>query len=98
MLFGFINIAGYIKYFPYPVVSGFMSGVGLIIILLQIFPLFGLISPKNTLKVIGGLPQIIEAFNWQALALGGMTVFIYYIFPKITKAIPSALVALIVCN
>lgn len=98
MLFGFINIAGYIKYFPYPVVSGFMSGVGLIIILLQIFPLFGLISPKNTLKVIGGLPQIIEAFNWQALALGGMTVFIYYIFPKITKAIPSALVALIVVS
>ncbi|GAL74869.1 sulfate permease [Nonlabens ulvanivorans] len=95
MLFGFINIAGYIKYFPYPVVSGFMSGVGLIIILLQIFPLFGMVSPKNTLKVLGDMPLLIEGFNWQALVLGSLTVFIYYTFPKITKAIPSALVALI---
>ncbi|KEZ93836.1 SulP family inorganic anion transporter [Nonlabens ulvanivorans] len=95
MLFGFINIAGYIKYFPYPVVSGFMSGVGLIIILLQIFPLFGMVSPKNTLKVLGDTPLLLEGFNWQALVLGSLTVFIYYTFPKITKAIPSALVALI---
>lgn len=95
MLFGFINIAGYIKYFPYPVVSGFMSGVGLIIILLQIFPLFGMVSPKNTLKVLGDMPLLLEGFNWQALVLGSLTVFIYYTFPKITKAIPSALVALI---
>ncbi|GAK95068.1 sulfate permease [Nonlabens ulvanivorans] len=98
MLFGFINIAGYIKYFPYPVVSGFMSGVGLIIILLQIFPLFGMVSPKNTLKVLGDMPLLIEGFNWQALVLGALTVFIYYTFPKITKAIPSALVALIVVS
>jgi SulP family sulfate permease len=40
IIFGLINIAGYVKYFPYPVVSGFMSGVGLIIILLQLFPLW----------------------------------------------------------
>ncbi|AGC77308.1 SulP family sulfate permease [Nonlabens dokdonensis] len=98
MLFGFINIAGYIKYFPYPVVSGFMSGVGLIIILLQIFPLFGMVSPKNTLKVLGDMPLLIEGFNWQALVLGALTVLIYYVFPKITKAIPSALVALIVVS
>ena len=41
ILFGFLNIAKYIKYLPYPVISGFMSGVGLIIILLQIFPFAG---------------------------------------------------------
>jgi hypothetical protein len=40
IIFWLINIAGYVKYFPYPVVSGFMSGVGLIIILLQLFPLW----------------------------------------------------------
>ena len=34
--FGFMNIASYVKYFPYPVISGFMSGVGLIIAILQI--------------------------------------------------------------
>jgi SulP family sulfate permease len=95
IVFGLINIAGYIKYFPYPVISGFMSGVGLIIIILQIFPFVGLDSAKSTLKVMADLPRLFSDFNWQALVLGGMTVVIYYIFPKITKAVPSPLVALI---
>ncbi len=95
IIFGLINIAGYIKYFPYPVISGFMSGVGLIIVILQLFPFAGLDSAKSTLKVMGDLPRLFTDFNWQALVLGGMTVVIYYLFPKITKAIPSALVALI---
>lgn len=95
ILFGLINIAGYIKYFPYPVISGFMSGVGLIIIILQIFPFAGLDSAKSTVKVVSDLPRLFSEFNWQALVLGAMTVAIYYLFPKINKTIPSALVALI---
>ncbi|MFS4415575.1 SulP family inorganic anion transporter [Maribacter sp. 2307ULW6-5] len=95
IVFGLINIAGYIKYFPYPVISGFMSGVGLIIVILQIFPFVGLDSAKSTLKVMADLPRLFSDFNWQALALGVLTVLIYYLFPKITKAVPSALVALI---
>ncbi|WP_318343842.1 SulP family inorganic anion transporter [Flagellimonas baculiformis] len=95
IIFGFINIAGYIKYFPYPVISGFMSGVGLIIIILQIFPFVGLDSAKSTIKVMSDLPRLFSDFNWQALVLGAMTVIIYYVFPKINKTIPSALVALI---
>lgn len=95
IVFGLINIAGYIKYFPYPVISGFMSGVGLIIIILQIFPFVGLDSAKSTLKVMADLPRLFSDFNWQALALGAMTVAIYYLFPKINKSIPSPLVALI---
>jgi len=95
IFFGLINIASYIKYFPYPVISGFMSGVGLIIIILQIFPFAGLDSAKSTVKVVSDLPRLLSDFNWQALALGAMTVAIYYLFPKINKTIPSALVALI---
>lgn len=98
IIFGLINIAGYIKYFPYPVISGFMSGVGLIIIILQIFPFVGLDSAKSTLKVMADLPRLFSDLNWQALALGGMTVVIYYLFPKINKTIPSPLVALIVVS
>lgn len=98
IIFGLINIAGYIKYFPYPVISGFMSGVGLIIIILQIFPFVGLDSAKSTLKVMTDLPRLFNDFNWQALALGAMTVGIYYLFPKINKTIPSPLVALIVVS
>lgn len=95
IVFGFLNIASYVKYFPYPVVSGFMSGVGLIIIILQLFPFAGLASEKSTWLVMQDLPRLFTDFNWQALALGGLTVLIYYLFPLITKAIPSALVALV---
>lgn len=98
IVFGFINIASYVKYFPYPVVSGFMSGVGLIIIILQLFPFVGLSSPKSTWLVMQDLPRLFAELNWQALVLGAFTVVIYYVFPLITKAIPSALVALVVAS
>ena len=98
VIFGLINIAGYVKYFPYPVVSGFMSGVGLIIVILQLFPFVGLDSPKSTLAVIQDLGRFFSDANIQALGLGLLTVAVYFLFPKITKAIPSALVALIVAS
>ncbi len=98
IIFGLLNIAGYVRYFPYPVISGFMSGVGLIIIILQLFPLVGLSSPKSTISVIQELPRMFTEGNGYALALGILTVIIYYVFPKITKAIPSALVALVVAS
>ncbi|WP_203293446.1 SulP family inorganic anion transporter [Luteirhabdus pelagi] len=98
IVFGFLNIAGYVKYFPYPVISGFMSGVGLIIIILQIFPFAGLDSPKSTVKVIKDMPRLLEEYNLQAMLLGAITVVVYFIWPKVTKAIPSALVALIVAT
>ncbi|RED48187.1 SulP family inorganic anion transporter [Seonamhaeicola aphaedonensis] len=96
VIFGFLNIAGYVKYFPYPVVSGFMSGVGLIIVILQLFPFAGLDSAKSTVKVIQEFPRLFSEANVYALLLGAITIIIYFVFPKITKAIPSALVALII--
>ena len=98
VVFGFLNIASYVKYFPYPVVSGFMSGVGLIIIILQLFPFAGLKSAKSTLAVIQDLPRFFAEANTSALLLGAITIIVYFVFPRITKAIPSALVALIVAT
>jgi SulP family sulfate permease len=95
ILFGLLNIARYIKFLPYPVISGFMSGVGLIIVLLQIYPFAGVSAPKTTWAVITELPRLFAELNWAALGLGALTVVIYYLFPRITKAIPSALVALV---
>ncbi len=98
VIFGFLNIASYVKYFPYPVISGFMSGVGLIIVILQIFPFAGMGSSKSTVSVIQNFPSLFTDANLYALMLGAITIVVYYIFPKITKAIPSALVALIVAT
>lgn len=95
VVFGLLNIAGAVKYFPYPVVSGFMSGVGLIIVLLQIGPLLGVKSPKSTVAVLQSLPKFASDANVQALALGVLTIVLYFVFPKITQMIPSALVALV---
>ncbi|PHI18524.1 sodium-independent anion transporter [Lewinellaceae bacterium SD302] len=98
IVFGLLNIAGYVKYFPYPVVSGFMSGVGLIIIILQIAPFVGLDSPKSTVKVIQDLPRIFSSINIQALGAGLLTVAVYFLFPLLTKKIPAALAALVVAT
>jgi len=98
ILFGILKFGSYIKYFPYPVISGFMTGVGLIIILFQLFPFFGLTSPKSTTAVLFNLPVLLTDINVAAIGIAVLTVVVYYIFPKITKSIPSTLIALVVAT
>jgi SulP family sulfate permease len=93
---GLLGIGKYIRYFPYPVVSGFMSGVGLIIVFLQLWPLMGSASPKSTLKVFTHIGEPLSAINWAAVALGILTLVVNYTFPLVTKKVPSVLVALLV--
>ncbi|MBK9629935.1 MAG: SulP family inorganic anion transporter [Saprospiraceae bacterium] len=95
---GLVKLGGYIKYIPYPVISGFMSGIGMIIILLQIFPAFGLDSPKTTIDVIKSLPSLFQGMNVWATFYTIMTIVIIYLFPKIKTGIPSSLVGLIVIS
>ena len=95
ILFGLLQLGAYIKYIPYPVVSGFMSGIGGIIILLQIFPFLGQASPKKVLDVITHITDAIPLINWEAVLISSFTIAIIYLFPRFTKAVPSTLVALI---
>lgn len=95
ILMGFAQIGQYIKYMPYPVVSGFMSGIGGIIIILQIFPFFGMVSPKHILDVFAELGSIAGSINIQAVGLSVATIAIIYLSPRVTKLIPSPLIALI---
>lgn len=95
ILLGVFKIGQYIRYMPYPVVSGFMSGIGSIIIIMQIFPFFGLSSPKNIMDIMASLPSILGNINFEALALSVATIATIYLFPKLTKKIPSTLIALI---
>ncbi len=97
ILFGIMRIGKYVRYIPYPVLSGFMSGIGVIIILQQIYPLIGLKSPVQTIDMITQFPARIQGgISWAALALGVATILIIQLFPKVTTKIPSTLVALIV--
>jgi SulP family sulfate permease len=95
VLFGLLKLGTYIKYIPYPVVSGFMSGIGVIIIILQIFPFMGQASPKSIIAVFKELPGGLQNINLEAVLVAGATIAVIYIFPKITKAVPSSLVALL---
>jgi len=93
--FGVLKLGTYIKYIPYPVVSGFMTGIGVIIIILQVFPLMGQASPKSIIEVFKQFPAGLQKVNFDAMLVAGATISIIYIFPKITKAIPSSLAALL---
>ena len=97
IVFGIIKLGKYVRYIPYPVLSGFMSGIGVIIILQQIYPLIGLKSPVLVVDMITQLPErIANGISLTALFLGLGTIAIIYLFPLITKKIPSTLVALLV--
>ena len=98
ILFGLLKIGKYIKYIPYPVLSGFMTGIGVIIILFQIYPFLGHVSEKNTVDIFLNLSDPIATMNVYAVGLGLLTILIIYLFPKINKSIPSALVALLVVS
>jgi sulfate permease, SulP family len=95
ILMGLIRIGQYIKYIPYPVVSGFMTGIGVIIIFLQLFPMLGHVSPKTIPDILVNLGTPLSAIHWPSLGMTALTMVIIYLFPRITKVVPSTLVALI---
>ena len=96
ILFGLIRIGKYVRYIPYPVLSGFMSGIGVIIILQQLYPLVGLKSPVLVVDMVTQLPsRIADGVSLTALLIGLGTIAIIYLFPLITKKVPATLAALV---
>lgn len=97
VLFGLIRIGKYVRYIPYPVLSGFMSGIGVIIILQQLYPIVGKKSPASTLDMILNFPATIaEGISVPALLLGLACIALIILVPKVTKKVPATLVALVV--
>jgi SulP family sulfate permease len=159
IVLGVVGIGRYIKYIPYPVVSGFMTAIGVIILVTQILPMLGyytsddaeyinefkpeaeevlldkilkeeagegilvledfretvtraerieeneiireakILAKNNSSGVIGSintLPRALKNINWLELILGLITIVIIFGFKRITKKIPSTLVALLV--
>ena len=158
---GILGLGKYIRYIPYPVVSGFMTAIGVIILLTQILPALGYYPKEdaefvNTFKpvaeevilenilkeeagegilvledfketieraqqtsqadiliesqtlaakeasgalgAIKAFPKALQNINWLEFILALGTIFIIYGFKRITKAVPSTLVALIVMS
>lgn len=97
MAMGALRLGKYITLIPYTVISGFMSGVGVIIILLQIGPLLGHPSTAGVVNAAQQIPTAIATLDPAAAMLGGLTLAIVFLVPpRINRLLPAPLIALIV--
>jgi len=97
ILFGVLRIGRYIQFVPQPVISGFMTGIGVIIIVLQLGPLLGHPAQGAPLLALESLPQVFVHPVWPALWLGVLTLAILYATPpRINRLLPAPLIALLV--
>ena len=100
ILFGTLRLGKFVTLMPYTVISGFMSGIGIILIILQIAPLMGSASPTGgVIHILQGVPEIIAAINYDEVMLAAITIFILFFLPaKIKRVIPPQLVVLVLCT
>ena len=98
ILFGMLKLGRYVTMMPYTVISGFMSGIGVILIILQIGPFLGQASPKGgVIGTVQNIPTLISNINPLETLLAVLTVAILFFYPaKFKKFLPPQLLALIV--
>ncbi|OGT72904.1 MAG: hypothetical protein A2W76_02180 [Gammaproteobacteria bacterium RIFCSPLOWO2_12_47_11] len=90
VLYGLLKGGQLIKYIPYPVVSGYLSGVGLIIALGQLPKLLGL--PKDT-GLLHGLRSP-ELWQWPGIIVGIVTITVMLLAQRVTRKVPAAILGL----
>jgi len=98
ILFGVFKLGQYIRLVPYPVVSGFMSGIGCIIIALQVSRIFGH-EPEasGTIAGLSAIPGAVMDPNYSALIIGLVALAVCFFWPKkLGKFIPAPLAALVI--
>ncbi len=96
IVFAFLKIGKYINYVPQPIISGFMSGIGFIIIILQLAPLLGHQAQSGTVSSLLSLPQALSSIDWLTFLLGLFSLLIVFATPaKISKYLPAPLLALL---
>ncbi len=88
-LFGVIGLGRLIKYMPYPVVSGYLSGVGLTIIVSQVPKFLGSKSAR-----MGDALLSPSQWSWQAMVVGAATMAVMLLAPRVTKAVPAVILGL----
>jgi SulP family sulfate permease len=94
--FGLLRLGQYITLMPYTVISGFMSGIGVIIIILQIPPLLGYDVSGSIWGTLGQLPANLSQPNFAAVALGLFTLAIVcFSPPRLNRVLPAPLTGLL---
>ena len=99
VLFGYLRLGRYVNLMPYPVISGFMTGIGCILIIMELDPLLGFETTQNLIYALTVLPGYLAHPNPGALAIGAMALGIVLFTPKrIGRVVPSPLIAIVVCS
>ncbi len=98
LLFGLFRLGRYVTMMPYTVISGFMSGIGFILIIIQLPPLLGYASPAGgVLGSLNALPAFFADIHPGEAALGLLSLAILVLMPKrLARIVPPQLLALIV--
>ena len=94
---GFLHVGRWVRYIPYPVISGFMSGIGIIIIVLQINPMLGVSGESSIIQILFTLPSTIAHTQLNPLLIALSTLATMFFTPNsVSRVIPAPLIALVV--
>lgn len=97
MLMGIIRLGGLIQFVPYPVTTGFTTGIAVVIATLQLKDFLGLTvvqMPEHYLERVAALFRALPTVQWDDLAIGVFTLALLLLWPRITRKVPAPLVAL----
>jgi SulP family sulfate permease len=98
IVFGVLKLGRYITQMPYTVISGFMSGIGFILIILQLGPFLGQAIPKGgVMGTLTALPQLLQNARPTEVLLAVITLAILWLTPSgVKKVAPPQLIALVI--
>ncbi|MCY3556128.1 MAG: SulP family inorganic anion transporter [Gemmatimonadetes bacterium] len=98
ILLGVLRIGRYVAYTPHVVISGFMSGIGLIVMLIQALPFIGApAAPGGVVGTIRVLSEVIGDINYSAFSVAFVTLAVGVLWPgRLSRIVPGTLVALVV--
>ncbi|TVU52866.1 MAG: SulP family inorganic anion transporter [Arthrospira sp. PLM2.Bin9] len=97
IVFGFLRLGKYVTLMPYTVISGFMSGIGIILVVLQIGPFLGQAPPRGgVIGTIQNIPSLLTNISPSETILGFITIAILVLMPsKLKRLVPPQLLALV---
>ena len=101
IVFGLIKLGGVIQYIPYPIVTGFTSGIAVVLLSTQVKDFFGLDladAPSEFLPKWGAYISHVDSVDVTTLLVGMVSLLIITLWPKVTKKIPGSLIALIIAT
>ncbi|MEQ9561751.1 MAG: SulP family inorganic anion transporter, partial [Woeseiaceae bacterium] len=92
---GYLKLGRYVNLMPYPVISGFMNGIGVILIILQLTPLLGYPALGNVINAITVLPADFGDPNWHAVVIGLACFGICTLMPgRVARVVPPPVLAI----